>query len=134
MLRAAPGEGLPPAEVRFSELRVEPWPDGRRLRVHVSLTPFQQKPDLEATIFDAAGEEVSHASIIENAEPRFVFTMHIRAQTISVIYTLTAKVSYQELGTVDEKSLAYGPLEKAENDPRAGTGDDPRERTGDDGA
>ncbi len=55
MLRPTPGVGLPPAEVRFTELRIEPWPDGRRLRVHVSLTPFQNKPDLEAMILDEAG-------------------------------------------------------------------------------
>ncbi len=113
MLRPTPGVGLPPAEVRFTELRIEPWPDGRRLRVHVSLTPFQNKPDLEATILDEAGQEVSYASIIENAEQRFVFTMHIRAQTIRRTYRLVARVRYQDLGTVDEKSLTFDPLEKA---------------------
>ncbi len=116
MLRAVPGEGVPPGEVRLTELRVEPWPDGRRLRLHVSLTPFQQKPDLEATILDEGGKEVSHVSIIENADQRFVITMHIRSQTISGKYTLIAKVSYQDLGTVDEKSLTFDPLEKAGDD------------------
>ena len=115
MLRRPAGDGLPPAEVRFTELRVEPWPDGQRLKVHVSLTPFQQKPDLEATIFNEAGQEVSHASIIESAEQRFVFTMHIRSQTVSGTYTLTASLSYQELGTIDEKSLTFTPRETADD-------------------
>ncbi len=115
MLKSVPGERLPPAEVRFRELRVEPWPDGRRLKVHVSLTPFQQKPDLEATIFDEDGKEVSHASIIENAETRFVFTMHIRAQTVTGAYTLIAKVSYQDFGTVDEKTLTFESKENTDD-------------------
>jgi hypothetical protein len=113
MLRPAHGEGLPPAEVRFEELRVEPWPDGRRVKVHVSLTPFQQKPDLEATIFDEAGNEVSHASIIETAVMRFVFTMHIRTQEVAGTYTLSAKVSYQDLSTVDERILTFDLQENA---------------------
>ncbi len=107
MLRAAPGVGLPPDAVRFTELRVEPWPDGQRLRVHVALTPFQQKPDLEAAIVSEDGQEVSHANIIENADQRFVFTMHIRGKAASASYTLTARILYQELGTVDERSVTF---------------------------
>ena len=30
---------LPPEEVRIRELTAEPWPDGRRVRVYVELTP-----------------------------------------------------------------------------------------------
>ncbi len=116
MLKPAPGEGLPPAEVRIRELRVEPWPDGRRLKVHLSLTPFQQKPDLEAAVFDAAGNAVSHANIIENAEIKFVFTMHIRSQKVGGNYTLSVMVNYQDLGTVDEKSQAFTLRENAGDD------------------
>ncbi len=116
MLKHEPGVGLPPTEVRIRELRVEPWPDGRRIKVHMSLTPFQQKPDLEAAIFDAAGKEVSHASIIENAERQFVFTMHVRSQVVGGDYNLNVKVSYQDLGTVDEKSLTFTLQENAGDD------------------
>ena len=107
MLRRPPEDGLPPAEVRFTELRVEPWPDGRRLRVHVTLTPFQQKPNLEASIKDEAGREVSYASVIETAVNRFVFTMHIRSQAVGGTYTLTASLNYPDLGTIDEKSISF---------------------------
>ena len=111
MLRRPAVDSLPPAEVRFSELRVEPWPDGRRLRVHVTLTPFKEKPNLEASIKNEAGLEVSYASIIETAENRFVFTMHIRSQTIAGIYTLTASLNYPDLGTIDEKSISFSTQE-----------------------
>ena len=71
------------------------------------LTPFQQKPNLEASIKDEAGHEVSYASIIETAENRFVFTMHIRSQTVGGTYILTANLNYPDLGTIDEKSISF---------------------------
>ena len=117
MLRRPPVDGLPPAEVRFTELRVEPMPDGRRLRVHVTLTPFQQKPNVEASIKDESGREVSYANIIETAEFRFVFTMHIRSKAVSGTYILTTGLNYQDLGIIDEKSISFStqasPDEKA---------------------
>ncbi len=116
MLRRPPADGLPPDKVRFTELRVEPWPDGRRLRVHVTLTPFQQKPNLEATIKDEAGHEVSYASIIETAEFRFVFTMHIRSQAVGGTYILTASLNYQDLGIIDEKSISFSTQESPNED------------------
>src|ERR1035437_1541322 len=74
----SPAEGaLPPSEVRFSELRVGQWPDGQRVRVHVGITPFQQRPDLEATIFDTNGKEIANTLIIETLDDRLIFTMHL---------------------------------------------------------
>jgi hypothetical protein len=104
-------DALPPADVRFTELRVEPWPDGRRVRVHVSLTPFQQNPNLDAVISDDAGQEIAHSSIIEVADVRFVFTMHIRSQTVAGQYNLVARLSYEDIGTIEERSI---PFETAE--------------------
>ncbi len=100
-------DARPPAEVRFTELRVEPWPDGRRIRVHVSLTPFQKNPNLEAAITDANGREVSRASIIETADVRFVFTMHIRSEDVGGVYTLSANLNYEETGQVDARSFNF---------------------------
>jgi hypothetical protein len=100
-------DARPPADVRFIELRVEPWPDGKRIRVHVSLTPFQQNPNLDAVITDTGGQEVAHSSIIEVADVRFVFTMHIRSKPVHGQYSLVARLSYQALGTTDERSIAF---------------------------
>jgi len=100
-------DARPPEDVRFTELRVEPWPDGKKVRVHVSLTPFQQNPNLDALITDSANREAAHASIIEIADPRFVFTLHIRAQSVNGVYTLTANLSYQDLGTIEERILSF---------------------------
>ncbi len=100
-------EALPPQQVRFLDLHVEPWPDGRRVRVHVSLTPFQQNPNLEAVILASDGHEVARASIIENADDRFVFTMHIRADPAAGIYSLAATIEYDDIGKVDERTVSF---------------------------
>lgn len=112
-------DARPPADVRFTELRVEPWPDGKRVRVHVSLTPFEQNPNLEALITDSANQEVAHASIIEIVDPRFVFTLHIRTHPVKGVYTLTASLSYQELGTIEERTISFE-LSETEDESNAG--------------
>ena len=102
-----PADALPPAEVRFSELRVEPWPDGRRVRVHLTLTPFQQNPNLEAVLTDAAGQSIASTTVIETADTRMVFTMHIRTPQTAGQYQLSASISYPDLGVVDEQSTTF---------------------------
>ncbi len=102
-----PEDALPPSEVRFRELRVEQWPDGQRVRVHVGITPFQQRPDLEAIIFDASGKEIANTLIIETLENLLVFTMHLHPDSPGQVLTLKAVLSYGDLGTVDEEKISF---------------------------
>ena len=104
---------LPPAEVRLTDVQVEPWPDGRRVRVLLQLTPFQQNPNIETWIAYPGGVEVARSRIIENAEIRLVFTLHIRASYVSGPYDLHVQLSYPDLGVVDERIL---PFETHESD------------------
>jgi hypothetical protein len=120
---ADPGaERLPPSETRLIDLRAEPEPDGKRIRVFLNLTPFQQKPDLELVIFDSAGREISSVSIIEPVEWKLELTLHIRkvfkpvpeapaegkmepsgVKNAPVI--LQASLYYPEQGLVDQRRL-----------------------------
>jgi hypothetical protein len=104
-----PPEGaLPPKEVRFTGLSTEPWPDGKRILVLVTTTPFQEPPNLQATIYDAAGNEVSTVHVIEFAEDRLAFTVHLQStEEIDGVYTLTASVYYPDLGPVDEINAEF---------------------------
>ena len=103
-----PPEGaLPPQAVRFTELRIEPWPDGRRVRVHLELTPFQQRPNLEARILNHQGDEVASTTIIENMDIKLVFTMHIRSPETTNQFTLLASISYEDIGVVDEGKVVF---------------------------
>ena len=101
------GDAKPPQDVRFTELRVEPWPDGRRIRVHLTLTPFQENPSLDVILANDLGEEIARADIIETAENRIVFTLHIRTRSLDNSYRLTANITYPETGIVDTKSIPF---------------------------
>jgi hypothetical protein len=100
-------DGKPPAEVHVTSLRAEPWPDGRRIRVLVTVTPFLERPDVTAFIYDSAGEEVSTVNIVETMDVRMAFTMHIRSPQVSGRYTLTAALSYEAAGEVDRQSIEF---------------------------
>jgi hypothetical protein len=100
-------DALPPEEVRFLDVHVEPWPDGRRVRVHVRLTPFQQPPNLEMVILDPQGREVSHISIIENIDFQFVLTMHLRDPEPQPEYRLEVELSYPDKGTITQNSCKF---------------------------
>ena len=102
-----PKGALPPLQVRFSELHVEQWPDGQRVRVHISIKPFQQRPDLEATIFDENGKEIANTLIIETLDNRLVFTMHLPANVAGQEFTMKATLSYRDIGTVDEEKVSF---------------------------
>jgi hypothetical protein len=99
-------KGLPPSEVKIKEVHVEPWPDSRRVRVHVELTPFSQRPNLEADITDEHSNTVASVSIIETMQYKLVFTMHLRTSEEGH-FRLKARISYPDLGIVDETSLDF---------------------------
>ena len=101
-----PEDGLPPQEVRIQDLRAEPWSeDGRRLRIHLDVTPFLERPDIEVTISNEQGEAVSNISIIESIDAHMAFTMHLRGDNIGGPLTLSASLLYPEIGQVDQKSV-----------------------------
>jgi len=102
-----PPDGLPPEKVRFRELRVEAWPEGDKIRVHLQITPFTKPPDLEAILFDSSGNELSSVNVIENIDFNLVFTMHIRYPSTDHKYTLTGKISYEDIGVVDESTTSF---------------------------
>ena len=108
-------ERLPPADTRLLDLRAEPYPDGRRLRVALDLTPFEQKPTLELTLKNSAGEIVAETSIIEVVSSSIEITLHIRTQaqreseTLEEItgssFMLSGILSFPDLGQVDRRDI-----------------------------
>lgn len=100
-------ERLPPADTRLLDLRAEPYPDGKRLRVTLDLTPFQQKPYLELTLTDSAGEVVVETSIVEPVTWGLELTLHLLkpGTTPGDIYKLTVFLSFPDLGEIDRRDL-----------------------------
>jgi hypothetical protein len=98
-------DGLPPKEMRLLELRAEPWPNqSRRIRIHLEITPFLERPSLQVTISTPQGREVSSIHIIETIESQMTFTMHLKGEVEEGPLRLYARLFYQDTEIVDEKT------------------------------
>lgn len=109
----------PPQEVRFNELRVEPWEEGARVRIYVDITPFQQSPDISLAISNQRGKQVSDAVILESRDHRIVLTMHLR-RVGDEPYTLRAELTYPDLGLVDFREVLFSLESGVKSRPRMG--------------
>jgi hypothetical protein len=87
---------LPPDEVRILEFRAEPWSDNRRIRIRLSITPFQKRPNGEIAITDDEGTEVAAFSIIETISPKMEFTVHLRGGRENGQFTASVILFYYE--------------------------------------
>jgi len=97
---------LPPAETHLLDLRALPDPTGKRLRIFLDLTPFQQKPVIEINLTDSAGTIVSSATIIEPIGWKLELTMHVRNPAPAHgKYSLTTVLTYPELGDIDRRTI-----------------------------
>ncbi len=86
---------LPPQDTRIQSLRIEPYPDGQRVRVYIEVTPFLQRPNLDLLIQNPSGEEAAQANIIESMVRHIELTMHLRRSQPGK-YTLTAALYYRD--------------------------------------
>ncbi|MFC1997666.1 hypothetical protein ACFLXI_08705 [Chloroflexota bacterium] len=87
---------LPPKEVRIREFGVEPYPDGKRLRLTLELTPFLKPPSSEILITDLLGNQVASANIIETIDPKMQLTMHLRIPDPRGTFTARVLIFYTE--------------------------------------
>lgn len=115
-----PGEDAPAprarADVRFLSAAVRPYPDGRRMKLHLTITPFEDRPNVEMTVTNAAGDEVANMSLIEALDTEFDFTIHLRGPQPVGEHTLHLVMFYNESDEpgaarqqVDGRSLVFMP-------------------------
>lgn len=100
---------LPPDEVRIRELRAEPWPDGRRVRVTLEVDAFQKRPSADLVIQDSHGEAVAHASIIESIDRKMEATLHLRGAVQEGDFVLIATLYYVTLVEADDGVTGASP-------------------------
>ncbi len=97
---------LPPDEVRIREFRVDPWPDGRRLKVYLEVTPFQKRPSGEVQITDIDGKPVASANIIETIDPKMEINLHLRDKETHGEYSASVVLFYlQEIPDDEDENL-----------------------------
>lgn len=102
---------LPPEEVRLQELKAEPWADGKRVRVYLEVDPFQKRPSANLVIFNANGDEVASANILETIARKMELNMHLREDKPGGEYSLEAVLYYQKLPEVKEETPPEEPPE-----------------------
>jgi hypothetical protein len=95
---------VPPAEVRIRELAVHPYPDGRRVKVYLELTPFQRRPDAEIKITAPDGSLLASVSVIETIDPKMEMTLHLPPNPPHGPCTLFADVFYRQVEDQDNGS------------------------------
>ena len=106
-------ERLPPESTRILDLRAKPYPDGRRVRIELDLTPFLKRPLIELALTDQNDAQCGTASLVEPMGWKLELTMHIRSQSSSPSdlvtgqYSLLAVLTYPDLGEIDRRSITF---------------------------
>jgi hypothetical protein len=83
------------------------------VRIRLELSPFQQRPNIEASIFNTAGKRVASSAILEASLHEIEFSMHLREAVAGSDYRFEACVYYQKLpepGEVDGETPTPEPL------------------------
>ncbi len=96
---------LPPEAVRLLKIQVTPQPNHQRVKVHLELTPFMKRPNIEVSVFSGDGKEVGHTSILETMLPKLEFTLHLRQADTSDELSMQTTVYYQKLPASNDKPV-----------------------------
>lgn len=86
----------PRDEVRIERLEAEPSPDGRRIKVQITVTPFREQPNFEIALYDAAQRHAAGTTVIAAMNFRLEFTLHLRSVPAPGEYTLRADLHYDD--------------------------------------
>ncbi len=103
---------LPPDEVRIRQFKAEPWPDGRRVKIYLEVTPFQKKPSGEVIITDISGQPVATASIIETIAPKMEINMHLRTPEPSGEFSASVVLFYLQEFEEEQDGEIIAPPER----------------------
>jgi hypothetical protein len=82
--------------VKIVKLQAEPWPDNRRVRVYLEITPFLKRPNGEISLLDSQGNQVASVSIIESIEAKMEITMHLQGGDKQGDFKVDAIIYYLE--------------------------------------
>jgi hypothetical protein len=108
----------PKDKIRIEELEIVPYPDRFRVRVHIKVTPFQERPNLILVAHDDEDKVVSELSVIETMHADMEFTLHIRnKQNPAGTYSLTVELFYETRNPPQDRRIEVFTIP---NTPKAG--------------
>ena len=100
-----------PELVRFKNIFIQCYPDGRRVKVKIEVTPFLQPPDIEIVVYSPDGDQVASASIVEMGSTNLEVTLHLRGKKTSGLHSCKVKLIYTDKKLVDSREIAFSVLE-----------------------
>ena len=107
-------------DVRFTQVVVKPYPDGRRVKLGFELTPFEERPSVEMSVTNLDGREVAALTLIEAMDTHFEFTVHLRGPEPKGEHAMRLILFYLESDEpgaahqiVDEHHLTFEPTTEA---------------------
>jgi hypothetical protein len=107
----------PRDEIRIEALEVTPYPDRFRVRVHIQVTPFQERPNLLLVAHNEDDRLVSELDIIETMHHDMEFTLHIRGvDNPGGLYTLTADLFYETRQPAQDRRIVTFTIPSAEDE------------------
>ncbi len=98
---------LPPEEIRFTSVRLSPYPDRTRVRLDLQVTPFLKRPNIDILILDSAGEEAASARVIESLDRNLKLTLHLRPTGSAGPYTARLALLYPDKDPVDRAEVTF---------------------------
>jgi hypothetical protein len=84
----------PPHQVEITEVQVRPLPDGRRVVIQVTLTPFVEYPSFDVTILRPNGAVERTLSVISAMERTNTLTIHLSQPDRAPEYTARVELVY----------------------------------------
>jgi hypothetical protein len=86
----------PRDEMRFENITVAPYPDGRRVKLKFTFPPFLERPNVDAVVTNLQDQPVAGMSLIEAMDQDFEFTLHLRGPQPQGEHTLRLILFYAE--------------------------------------
>jgi hypothetical protein len=87
-------DARPPGEVRITSISARPYGDGRRILLHVQLTPFEERPSVHVEATTPSGRIAGSLSIIESDSPELELTLHLRGEIEPGVHHIQAFLQY----------------------------------------
>jgi len=93
----------PQDDIKILALDAEPYPDGRRVRVKLVLSPFLKGPNAEINLSNHDDELLASIDIVNIFIPENEFTLHIpENKSIPGSYTVNVEVFYIEEEEIEQ--------------------------------
>jgi hypothetical protein len=96
----------PREEIHIEDVKIAPYPDRFRVRIHIKVTPFLERPNLLLVVHNKDDRVVSELNVIETMHHDMEFTLHIRnVEDPAGVYSLTADLFYESRNPPQDRRI-----------------------------